>query len=434
MRSEPLSASATQTAEDDLITRARRCLADPFHDHDIVRVPLAGGAGPIVWDRSGKRYIDYTMSKGAVILGHADPEVNRAVSTFLQDGANLLFSGPFHETHVRLAESLCRLIPCAEKVRFFKTGSCATTAAVRLTRLVTGGHLVLTSGYHGWHDWALEGMGSEQAGAGAINFGFDLDRLRTLLRTHAGRVACIFVTPEPNFFGPGLLRDMRVLADEAAVPLVFDEVKTGFRFSLGGYQKHIGVTPDLATFSKGLANGFSLSMVAGRARFMDAVADTNLASTCQLELAPFVAAETTLRILERGSVLGCIWRQGARLIAGLTDLFERHAIAARIYTHPPMFHIVFEDPEEARRFHALSFERGVLTYPFDNQVVAPVHDDAIIDESLNRFEDAVLALPRAASNKQGSRRGGSPVSRSALDLYTAFEFGGSVTNHGLGEP
>jgi glutamate-1-semialdehyde 2,1-aminomutase len=432
-----LSRERLEIGEDDLVKRARRYLADPFHDLDIIGVPFVSGAGATVWDVTGKRYIDYTMSKGALILGHADPQVNGAVSAFLKDGANLMFSGPFHERHVRLAESLCRIIPCAEKVRFFKTGSCATTAAVRLTRLVTGGDLVLTSGYHGWHDWALQGMKSTAPeGAAAINFAFDLDRLRMLLRKHVGRVACIFVTPEPNFFDPKLLQEMRSIADEAMVPLVFDEVKTGFRFSVGGYQRHIGVTPDLATFSKGLANGFSLSALAGRAAFMDAAARTDLESTYQLELACFVAAEATLRILQSEPVIERIWAQGAKLITGLTGLFERQGVAACIYTHPPMFHIVFEEPEEARLFHTLSFERGVLTYPFDNQMIAPVHDDAIIHESLNRFEDAVSALRRVTPHRGARRRlssRGSRVSRNALDRYTMFEFGGAITNYGVGE-
>jgi hypothetical protein len=133
-------------------------------------------------------------------------------------------------------------------------------------------------------------------------------------------------------------------------------------------------------------------------------------------------------------VIERIWTQGVKLIDGLTRSFARHGIAARIYTHPPMFHIVFEEPEQARLFHTLSFERGVLTYPFDNQMIAPAHDDAIIHESLDRFEDAILALSRVAPHGGGGRPPGSessPLTRRALDRYTHFEFGGAITNHGV---
>jgi glutamate-1-semialdehyde 2,1-aminomutase len=426
---------ALRSAESPL-ERAHRCIADAFHDVDIVSAPLASGFGAEVWDVEGRRLIDYTMSKGAVLLGHADPRVNGAVAAYLeQGGAALLFSGPFHEREVRVAEILQRLIPCAEKVRFFKTGSCATSAAARLARIVTGGDLVLTSGYHGWHDWALEGMEAVPRSRGSvINFSYDLDCLRKLLFEYTGRVACILVTPEPNFFGPELLIEMRHLADEAGIPLIFDEVKTGFRFTAGGYQRKIGITPDLAVFSKGLANGFALAALVGRRYLMDAAAKTNLSSTYRGELPSFVAAEKTLQILESEPVLEHIWNQGARLISGLQEIFDRRGVAAEIFAHPPLFHIVFDDSDDARVFHRLSFDAGVLTYPFDNQALSLAHGAVVIDKSLNLLEKAVASLPnRRSAGGRGSGAVGR-ISRAALDRYTRFEFGGVVTNYAVKLP
>jgi glutamate-1-semialdehyde 2,1-aminomutase len=418
------------------LERAQSCIADPFHDVDIMSTPLSGGFGAEVWDMEGRRLIDYTMSKGAVLLGHADPRVNGAVAAYLeQGGAPLLFSGPFHEYEIRVAEMLQHMIPCADKVRFFKTGSCGTSAAVRLARIMTGADLVLTSGYHGWHDWALEGLEPvNRPGARAINFAYDLDYLRKLLREHIGRVACIFVTPEPNFFHPELLVEVRRLADDAQVPLILDEVKTGFRFAVGGYQREIGIVPDLAVFSKGLANGFALAALVGRQHLMDGVGKTNMSSTYQGELPCFVAAEKTLQIYQSEPVLAEIWKQGARLISGLQEIFDRRGVAAEIFTHPPLFHIVFDDIDDARAFHRLSLEAGILTYPFDNQAVSGAHEAGVIDRSLNLWEKAVAGLPNRRSARDRSVRGTGRISRAALDRYTSYEFGGVVANYAVKLP
>lgn len=422
-----------RAAADQWLSRAAKVMADPRHNWDIIDVPLHRGAGAEVWDARGRRHIDLAMAKGAVTLGHGHPAVMAAVGELLKDGSTLLFGGPSHELHVRLAEDLCSSIPTAEKVRFFKTGSCATSAALRIAKLAAGKPLVLSCGYHGWHEWATHAVeGSGPGPEGVINFAYDLAYLRELLRQRQGEVAAIFVTPEPNFFCHSFLLELKAIAATAGVLLILDEVKTGFRFGVGGYQMLAGVDPDLSTFSKGLANGFSISAVVGKGEIMDFAEHTNLTSTYQGELTPYVAALACLEVMRSEDVIEGSIRQGRKLVEGIDALLERHGVRAEIFSHPNLFHIVFEDYPLAREFHSGLFQRGVVTYPFDNQTVTHLHDDAIVAEVLTAVEDVALGLRKDSRRSDGDSIG--RISRAALDRYTLREFGGVIGDHLVTRP
>jgi glutamate-1-semialdehyde 2,1-aminomutase len=245
---------------------------------------------------------------------------------------------------------------------FFRTGSCATTAAVRLARVHTGRRTVLTSGYHGWHDWHLQyrpSMGLTGRDPETTDFGYDLDRLAGLLAEHRD-TAAVIVTPEVNFFPPAYAAELERIVRRHGVLLILDEVMTGFRYAEGGYHAATGVTPDLITVSKGLANGVALSAVLGRAEVMRADEDTYLGNTYQREVTPFAAAMATLDAWADGTMLDRINEVGRRLIGALEEAFTAEGVQAWAFAHPAMFDVMFADPVLGHEFFQGLWARGYL--------------------------------------------------------------------------
>lgn len=282
------------------------------------------GKGAYLYDREGRRYLDYIAALGAVLLGYAVDRIDDRVARQLRDG--FLFSLP-HPCEVELARLLTTLVPSAEQVRLFKTGAEATSAAIRVARLATGRERVLCCGYHGWHDWwavvrTPAGIPVSQRGL-ITEFPFnDLTAFRLALDSQAEGWAAIILTPasygtEP---APGFLQGIRDEATRRGIPLIFDEVITGFRWSLGGAQARFGVTPDLTCIGKAMANGMPLSALVGRARLMEPMKDNWISSTYASDALAIVAALETLQILREQPVLEEIQRQAAVLQQGIIDL------------------------------------------------------------------------------------------------------------------
>ena len=235
---------------------------------------LTHGKGSHVWDVDGNEYVDFVNGLLPVILGYDDPDVIEAVSSQLKRGVTFSLAT---ELEVELAELMREIIPCAEMVRFGKNGSDATSGAIRVARAHTGRDRVAVCGYHGWQDWYIGATTRNKgvpAAVGALTHKFpynDLDALRRLLESHRGEFAAVMMEPmnveEPR---PGYLEGVRDLAHEHGALFILDEIITGFRYHLGGAQTLFNVVPDLATFGKSMGNGFPISAVVGRARYMAA--------------------------------------------------------------------------------------------------------------------------------------------------------------------
>src|SRR6185503_15399206 len=212
------------------------------------------------------RFLDCTMALGAVALGYGEPKVTQAVIEAASQGS---VSGLSSWREVELAERLCSIIPCAERVQLLKTGAEATSAAVRLARTYTGRDRVIASGYFGWHDWAAdkaEGVTGAVRG-NTIRVPFDdVAALEQAVAAAGNGLAAIILEPVvERAASDAWLGRARDLCDASGAALIFDEIKTGFRVAPGGYQEKCGITPDLATFGKALANGFPLAAVVGHA-------------------------------------------------------------------------------------------------------------------------------------------------------------------------
>ncbi|MFZ2225468.1 MAG: aminotransferase class III-fold pyridoxal phosphate-dependent enzyme, partial [Candidatus Deferrimicrobium sp.] len=240
------------------------------HVRGVAPKYLKRGAGSRVWDVDGNAYLDFTMAVGPLSLGYCHPEVDEAIREQLADGITFSL---MHPLEVEVAERIRETVPGVEAVRFSKTGADVTSAAVRLARAWTGRRKVLCCGYHGWHDWYVavtarhRGIPSQVRD---LTFTFRYNDIASLRRAVDDDTACVILEPlvfeEPR---EGFLERVRDLCTRERIVLVFDEMWTGFRLAAGGAQAVYGVEADLVTFSKAVANGMPLSVLAGKRRIMD---------------------------------------------------------------------------------------------------------------------------------------------------------------------
>jgi glutamate-1-semialdehyde 2,1-aminomutase len=264
------------------------------------------GSGSHVWDVDENEYIDLVAGLLSVSLGYCHPEVDDAVRTQLGRGVTFSLST---ELEAELAETLQRLIPCAEAVRFAKNGTDATSAAVRVARSVTGRDLILHCGYHGWQDWSIATTtrnGGIPIAVQRLSYSFtfnDVHSLEVLFDEFRGQIAAVVMEPmNSQYPAEGFLESTRNLCTAEGALLVFDETITGFRFGLQGAQGLFGVTPDLATFGKGMANGFPISAVVGSQSLMAEMEKIFFSGTFGGESLSLAASLATIRVFERENV------------------------------------------------------------------------------------------------------------------------------------
>jgi len=298
----------------DLDRRARRVLAQAPNwalasvDEPDTPVPrfFNRGVGAWLYDESGAAYLDLSMARGAVILGYGNPAITKIIHAHAPNGITTSLR---HPAEVDVAELITQSLPCAETVAFGKNGSDACTAAIRIARALTGRTVVLSSGYHGFHDWyagSLPGMEGFSPHLARELISFDLNDgpgLERLAQEYRTSLACIIVEPaHRTIASPAFLRLARRLADATGSLLVFDEVVTAFRVGLGGYQSLTGVLPDLVCLGKAMANGYPLSAVAGPRHVMDGLRRTFFSMTYQTDSLGFVIARACLAELRERNV------------------------------------------------------------------------------------------------------------------------------------
>jgi glutamate-1-semialdehyde 2,1-aminomutase len=405
--------------------------------------------GSRLWDIDGREYIDYHAGFAPYILGHGDDDQIAAVTQAMHSQLSNYGSGPTPEEG-ELARLFLQAVPHAGKVQFFNTGSEATAQAIRVARARTGrSHLIkMQGGYNGHHNAVAMNLMStrEQLGGKAvhgdeyptvpISAGIppeelalthavpfnDLEAVERVAKKYG--IAALITEPVLQNIGvvkplPGYLQGLRDLADRHGFLLIFDEVKTGFRASLGGYQAIAGVTADLSTYGKAVANGFPLAAMAGREIYMDLAASADpakrvlLAGTYNCHPIPVAAAMACLRKLmdPAQDVYGKLERLAQRLEAGQRELFSRHGIPAVIsrvgsascvyftpHGEPHDWWDILEHHDAAfdARYRRALIERGIYHFPVivKQGSISFAHSEADIDQTLNATGDALRELMR----------------------------------------
>lgn len=364
------------------------------------------GEGARVWDADGNEYLDFINGLAAITLGYHDPDVTAAVEDQLAQG--VIFSLP-HPIEMEVAERIVKMVPCAEMVRFGKNGSDATSGAIRLARAHTGRDRIAVCGYHGWQDWYIGTTARNRGVPQAVrdlthSFAYnDLDSLEKLLLTHLGEFAAVILEPmnvaEPQ---PGYLDGVARLTRNHGALLVFDETITGFRYADGGAQELFGVTPDLATFGKGLANGYPVSAVAGRRDLMQLMEEIFFSFTFGGEALSLAASAATLDKLRRCQVTAHLTSLGEHLMKGLHELIERHRVSdlLSVAGHPSWSFLLIKDTPQVSQWITKTlllqslFERGILSLGTHNLSYA--HQKSDIDQLLTVY-DEVFPLLRAGA-------------------------------------
>ena len=363
---------------------------------------LERGYGGHIVDVDGNDYLDLLCGYGPIILGYEEPEINQAVVEQMGKGFCFSLVQPIQN---ELERRLVELIPAAEMVILVKTGSDATGVAVRVARGYTDRPKILRCGYHGWHDWCVEVHGGvpEQISSLTVEFPYgDLDALERALEANRGEVAGIILTPVGHPLNapvaappPGYLEGVRALADRHGAVLIFDEIRTGFRVAMGGAQERYGVTPDLATFGKAMANGYAISACVGKAEFMK-VAEKKvfISSTFFPNSLEMAAALKCLEILAREKVIDAIWRRGQRFLDELGKIVEASGVPVSVSGIPPMPFLTFDKVDEKYKerrqaFYTETIRRHLFVQPYHHWYIAYRHTEADLAAALAAIGEAL---------------------------------------------
>jgi glutamate-1-semialdehyde 2,1-aminomutase len=361
--------------------------------------------GSHVWDIDGNEYVDFVSSLASITLGYNDPDVTQAVREQLDDG--VIFSLP-HPIEAEVAELICEMVPCAEMVRFGKNGSDATSGAIRLARAFTERDRVAVCGYHGWQDWYIGSTARHRGVPQATRdlthtFTYnDLSSLQKLLDEHPREFAAVILEPmNVTAPAPGFLEGVKALATQHGALLVFDETITGFRYANGGAQALFGVTPDLATFGKGLANGYPVSAVAGRRDVMKLMEEIFFSFTFGGETLSLAAAKATLLKLQREPVVQTLTARGEAVMAGAKRIIDGAGLGD-VFTvsgHPTWSFLNIRDARGATAFEIKTLwmqellQRGVLSVGTHN--VSYAHTQADVALLLDAYGEVLPMIGNA---------------------------------------
>ena len=390
---------------------------------------VKSGRGARITDLDDNVYVDYRMGYGPAILGYADARVDEAARQGMEVGGVFALST---EAEYRVAQQIAKMVPAAQLVRFSNSGTEAVMAALRLARAYTGkdDYVILEGSYHGLFDaamwftpmdkWAQVGAPevlpySEGIPLSTRNFAHfvqanDANQLEDVLKRHASSIACLLIEPiMGNCLGiaadPSYVRAARELCDRYGVVLIIDEVKSGFRVARGGVQELYGVQADLCTFAKAIANGYPISVLAGREEIMRKIGrGVAHGGTYTAHPVSLAAAEKTLQILDETDALERIAAYGTRLRAGMSTVLKARGVAHSFVGHPSMGGLYFahEPPRTYRDWKGSDYtfydaaarvlhDERILCEPDSREpwFISAAHDDSCLRDTLSGFEVAI---------------------------------------------
>lgn len=395
---------------------------------------IAKGKGGHVWDADGNKFVDYRLGWGPIILGHAEDRVDQAVAEAIKNGITFAATT---ELEVDVAEKMTAMIPGMESLRFTNTGTEATMHALRVARGYTGREkfIKFEGQYHGMYDYVLFStastpvslMGSRRSPipvqmSSGIPEGIrdyvvmlpfnDFETIERVVKEQYSDIAAMMIEPGlGNIAGleplPGYFEHLRKLCDEYGIVMIFDEVKTGFRLSNGGARETYGVIPDISTYAKSLGNGYPVAAFGGKKEVMDVVGNgVSHGGTFSANGVSMAAAKAVLEILDESPVLDNLAMRGQRLKSSLDEILSEYDIPHQMSGHPNMQAFLLTDEPVTETRHLANHDAEMYAEIMGNLYnlgvwaeddarepwfLCAAHDDAIIDETITKFEDAVKA-------------------------------------------
>jgi glutamate-1-semialdehyde aminotransferase len=376
---------------------------------------LESGKGCRLTDVDGNEFIDFLCGYGPIILGYRESEVDEAVyKQITEKGFCFSLTQKYQND---LAKKIAELVPSAEMSIFLKTGSDATTASIRIARAHTNKLKVMRCGYHGWHDWCVEMKGGipKKFYEDVFEFQYNnLTQLEELMAVHGNETAAIIMTPfgHPNHQKmqipqPGFLEGVRDLADKYSAVLIYDEIRTGFRLSLGGAQALYRVHPDISVLGKAIANGYPISVVTGKKDVMMAAAEKLfISSTFFPNSEAFIAALKTVEILERDNVLANIWEKGEWFMEKIQETLNRHDVGAELTGIAPMFYITFKVDEtgsykdKRKDFYTQMIRKKFFFTPYHHAYICYRHTEEDLNLALNAIDESLEFVKKKYQNRK----------------------------------
>ena len=368
----------------------------PYHSKYLKK-----GKGSHVWDVDGNEYIDFNMGIGPISLGYAYDKVDNAIKKQLEDGITFSL---MHPLEVEAAEKVRSVVLNAENIRFSKTGCDVTSAAVRLARAYTKRDKVLCCGYHGWHDWYIT-VTDRNAGIPSVTNEmtntFNYNDIISLVDSIDYDTACVIL--EPTIFekpSNDFLFNVQAVCKRYGAVLIFDEMWTGFRMAPGGAQEYFGISPDLAVYSKAIANGMPLSVLTGKEEIMRLLnKDVFFFTTFGGEALSLAAAIATIDEIIEKKVPEYLFAQGKKLKEGYNNIAESLGMDYTKCSGYDVRTIITFNPDVANPLEMKSLlqqemiKRGILWGGFHNMCYS--HSDEDIEYTLSAYEDSLPILKQA---------------------------------------
>jgi glutamate-1-semialdehyde 2,1-aminomutase len=412
-----------------LVALARRVLPGGGFGNLTSDIVIGEGKAGRVWDVSGNEYVDFLLGSGPMFLGHAHPDVVAAVQAQIPRGVTFFANS---EPGIRLAAAIVDAVPCAEQVRYTSSGTEADVYAMRVARAFRKRDKVLKfeGGFHGMSEYSLQSLAPKRPGnfpqAVADSPGIprsvsgdmliapfnNAELAASIIREHREELAGVIVEPFQRLLKPkpGFLQALRAVTEECGIPLIFDEIVTGFRFAYGGAQEYYGVIPDICTLGKIVAGGFPLAAVCGRADIMrlfdrGQVGDDALPQIGTLSGNPVASAAglATLEVLREQGTYERVFATGEKLMDGLSRMIRQRGLPAQVIGEPVLFDIIFADGDivdyrsgmnqdmaALRRFNAALRREGVLKGD-SKFYVSTAHDEADVSKTIAAFGVALDA-------------------------------------------
>ena len=418
---------------DELINLAKDIFPGSNNGNPTSDLIISKAVGSKIWDINGNEYIDYLLGSGPMVIGHSHPKVVEAVRNQLNSGSTFF---ALNELSVELGQAIIDAVPCAEQIRYVTSGSEATLYAMRAVRAYTGKEKILKfeGGYHGMNDYSLMSLMPKTEvsypvpsidSAGIPNsiknevliapFN-DFDTTKNIIDQYKEEIAGVIIEPFQRVIKPepGFLQSIRNITNEYKIPLIFDEIVTGFRFSYGGAQEYYNVVPDLCTLGKIVAGGYPMAAIVGKRDFMEVfnhksdVISPSLVQIGTLSGNPIACAAglATLDVLRTENPYEKLFETGYFLQNSLKEIFNRNEIPAQVVGEGPVFDVYFCSNEISDYRDTMKADKSILNSFTSNLInlgifkgdtkyyVSTVHDASDIEKTISAFEVAVGQLKK----------------------------------------